>query len=131
MTSKFMMALCSTAAVLTFVDTHAAFAQQAAQESASAGNGLEEIVVTARRKEERVQTVPLAITAFNQNQLDQNRVLTLTDLSRSVPSLAISVSQSDTVGPALPNPSARRRHRKSAAQAGKDRHLRTGLGATV
>ena len=99
MTSKFMMALCSTAAVLTFVDTHAAFAQQAAQESASAGNGLEEIVVTARRKEERVQTVPLAITAFNQNQLDQNRVLTLTDLSRSVPSLAISVSQSDLNAP--------------------------------
>lgn len=37
-----------------------AYAQDAAQEGASAG-GLEEIIVTARKREESVQTVPVAV----------------------------------------------------------------------
>jgi iron complex outermembrane receptor protein len=91
------MALCASAAFLAAPAAPVAVAQS--DQAVASGAGLEEIVVTARRKEERVQTIPLAITAFSQNQLDQQRVLTLTDLSRSVPSLAISVSQSDLNAP--------------------------------
>jgi iron complex outermembrane receptor protein len=97
--TRFTMALYASAAMLAMPAPHSARGQAADQPAAAGGGGLEEIVVTARRKEERVQTVPLAITAFSQNQLDQHRVLQLTDLSRSVPSLAVSVSQSDQNAP--------------------------------
>jgi len=99
MTTKFAMALFSTAAVLSLVGTHGAIAQQAAQPAASAGTGLEEIVVTARRKEERVQSVPLAITAFSQSDIERKQIQTVQDLSRNVPSLAVSNSQSDANAP--------------------------------
>ena len=70
-------------------------AAQSDQPTAAAGAGLEEIVVTARRREERLQTVPIAITAFTQTELDQKHVEQLRDLSKSVPSLAVSQTSSD------------------------------------
>ena len=99
MSSKLMLALCATAAIVSLTGARAAVAQGAAQDTAASGNGLEEIVVTARRKEERVQTVPLAITAFSQNDLEKQRIQEVRDLGRTVPSLAVSSSQSDTNAP--------------------------------
>lgn len=46
---------------------------------------LEEIVVTARRREENLQTVPLSVSAFSQAQLEQRNLETLLDLGQSVP----------------------------------------------
>ncbi len=46
---------------------------------------LEEIVVTAQRREESIQDVPVAITAFNESFLDQNDVRTIEDLNGTVP----------------------------------------------
>lgn len=51
--------------------------------------GLEEILVTARRREENLQTVPMAVTAFSEGTLRQNDFRTVTDLERSVPGLNI------------------------------------------
>lgn len=48
---------------------------------------LEEIVVTARRKEEKVQTVPIAITVVSQQTLQDNNVYTIGDLQYLVPSM--------------------------------------------
>jgi iron complex outermembrane receptor protein len=70
-------------------------AAQSEHPAASAGSGLEEIVVTARRREERLQTVPLAITAFTQADIEKRHVEQLRDLSKVVPSLAISETLSD------------------------------------
>jgi iron complex outermembrane receptor protein len=64
-----------------------AFAQAADQATASTGSGLEEIVVTARRREERLQTVPIAVTAFTGAQLAEQQVTDGADLQRSIPSL--------------------------------------------
>jgi iron complex outermembrane recepter protein len=50
---------------------------------------LEEITVTARRREERQQDVPLAITALSGDFLKQNAVMSLRDLNGQVPSLQI------------------------------------------
>jgi iron complex outermembrane receptor protein len=83
---------------LAVLDAPAASAQ-GDKESASGGNGLEEIVVTARRREERVQSVPLAITAFSQADIEQKHIEKVSDLGRTVPSLAISISQSDANAP--------------------------------
>ncbi len=68
---------------------------QSDQPAAAAGSGLQEIIVTARRREERLQTVPIAITAFTQADLEQKHVEQLRDLSKSVPSLAVSQTSSD------------------------------------
>ena len=62
-------------------------------EVAAAGrtsSGLEEIVVTAQRREERAQDVPLAITAFDAEALSRIGFTNLSDLMEQVPSLAIT-----------------------------------------
>ena len=53
-------------------------------------SGLEEIVVTAQRREERAQDVPLAITAFDAEALSRIGFTNLSDLMEQVPSLAIT-----------------------------------------
>ena len=47
-----------------------------------------DIVVTARRVEERLQDVPISITVFNQDQLDDRNVSTAADLANYTPSLS-------------------------------------------
>ena len=63
----------------------AGFAQS---ESASAGPALEEIVVTARKREESLQEVPVAITAFSSEQLTKRGIVEREDLALSTPGLA-------------------------------------------
>jgi iron complex outermembrane receptor protein len=60
---------------------------------------LEEIVVTARRQEERLQTVPIAITAFSQQDLEDKRVFALRDVVAYTPSLNINQNSSDAFSP--------------------------------
>jgi iron complex outermembrane recepter protein len=63
--------------------------QQAA--SALTSNGeLQEVVVTARRRDEPLQQVPIAITAIDQATLDRDGVSTLTDLQQLVPSAYVT-----------------------------------------
>jgi iron complex outermembrane receptor protein len=92
MSSKFLTALLASTAVIGFSSAPIAIAQT---DQAAAGNGLEEIVVTARRKEERAQTVPIAITAFSQADIEKKAINQVKDLVREVPSLAVTASQSD------------------------------------
>jgi iron complex outermembrane recepter protein len=58
---------------------------------ASGGAGVEEITVTARRREERLQDVPVAVTAFGSERLRNLQATTLGDLEGSVPNLEIHV----------------------------------------
>lgn len=51
---------------------------------------LEEVVVTARRREEFLQDVPISITVFNQQQLDRNNVVNAGDLATYTPSLSVN-----------------------------------------
>jgi iron complex outermembrane recepter protein len=53
-------------------------------------NGLTEIVVTARRRSENLQDVPLAVTAISADSLQQNDVTSLADLNSFVPNMKIS-----------------------------------------
>ena len=75
------------------------FAQQPGSGASQSQTGLEEVVVTARRREERVQTVPVAITAFSQKDLEEHHITQIRDLARAVPSLGVSQSQSDQNAP--------------------------------
>ncbi|MER8124859.1 hypothetical protein ABS198_21495, partial [Acinetobacter baumannii] len=52
-------------------------------------NGIEEIVVTAQRREERLQDVPVAVSAFDNGQLEQARGNATTELGRITPGLNV------------------------------------------
>jgi iron complex outermembrane receptor protein len=54
---------------------------------------LEEVIVTAQRRTQSLQDVPVAVTAFNTVQLEQNVLLELRDLQDRTPSLFITQSQ--------------------------------------
>ena len=58
--------------------------------AATAPATIEEVVVTARRTEERLQTVPVAVTALGSSFLQQHSVQQLTDLNAHVPALEIN-----------------------------------------
>lgn len=61
-----------------------------APDQASAGtNGLEEIVVTARRREEKAQTVPIVMDVFNQQALAEQDIREAQELSHNIPGLTI------------------------------------------
>lgn len=53
-----------------------------------ASPGIQEVIVTARRVEERLQDVPISMTVFNQAQLTERNVLSGRDLAMYTPSLA-------------------------------------------
>jgi iron complex outermembrane receptor protein len=76
--------LCGTATVLTVCAVPAFAQDEAPQSEAGAGD----IVVTARRVEERLQDVPISITVFNQQQLDNKNVVSATGLATYTPSLS-------------------------------------------
>ena len=77
-----------------------AAAQQVAskQVAQAAAGGLEEIVVTARRREENVQTVPIAVTAFSESALQQQDIHNSFDMMRMVPGLVVAGGGSNNVG---------------------------------
>ncbi|MGD9597488.1 MAG: TonB-dependent receptor [Steroidobacteraceae bacterium] len=59
-----------------------------AQSSADADSGvLAEVTVTAQRRSESLQSVPVAVSAFDPASLDAHQVLTLRDVSNVVPNL--------------------------------------------
>jgi iron complex outermembrane receptor protein len=64
-----------------------AIAQEA--ENAEEQGGIREIVVTAQRREESIQAVPLAVTALDQELLDSATIEDLRDLAGRVPSLVV------------------------------------------
>jgi iron complex outermembrane receptor protein len=55
-------------------------------------NGLEEIVVTAQKREQSVQDVPIAVTALSAGTLEANRVTNVVDLSGLAPGVTVRVS---------------------------------------
>ena len=56
--------------------------------AASEVSDLNEIIVTARRVEERLQDVPISITVYNQEQLNNRNVVNAGDLAAYTPSLS-------------------------------------------
>ncbi|HKX77314.1 MAG TPA: TonB-dependent receptor [Novosphingobium sp.] len=63
--------------------------QAHAQATDSEGYGVADIIVTAQKREQSMQDVPVAITAISAESLQVNRVVNLLDLSSQAPNLAI------------------------------------------
>ena len=76
---------------------------------------LEEVLVTARRKEESLQDVPVSMTVFSQETLDERNVISATDLVKYTPIPA----------------SARTRHRSRFAASRRSSAPRHQLASTL
>jgi iron complex outermembrane recepter protein len=58
-----------------------------AQAAATVGGGLQEVVVTAQRRTQRLQDVPISVTAFDQQQMDAQGVRSIDDIARLTPGI--------------------------------------------
>jgi iron complex outermembrane receptor protein len=65
-------------------------ARAASAAPSASSTGLDSIVVTARRREERLQEVPISIKVFNQRQIAAHNIVTATDLANYTPSLSVN-----------------------------------------
>ena len=79
------------AATPAFAQDVPASADAAAEEDTG---GLEEIVVTAQKREENLQDVPVSVTALSAESLANNRITDFTDLTRAASSLTVTQATS-------------------------------------
>jgi iron complex outermembrane recepter protein len=77
--------LFATTALVSTIISVSALAQDAAKDI-----GIEEIVVTARQREERLIDVPVPVSVATAEQLSRDKVYSITDLQRTTPALEIS-----------------------------------------
>lgn len=59
---------------------------------------IDEVIVTAQRREESLQEVPVSVTAFTQEALEERLMTGMTDLARFTPNLEINNGRSDGGG---------------------------------
>ena len=83
--------LAGTTLAVTAFTPALAYAQPAPEPAAEANsnNTLEEIVVTAQKREQSLQDVPIAVTAITANQLVANRITNVQDLSGLAPNTIV------------------------------------------
>ncbi|EHJ61731.1 TonB-dependent receptor [Novosphingobium pentaromativorans] len=80
------MATCLFHAPAMAQDSASAADDQSAQAS---HGGIEEIVVTAQRREQNLQDVPVAVTAVTASTIEGNRIQNVNDLSSIAPNLSV------------------------------------------
>jgi len=67
-----------------------------AQAPADGQTAIEEVVVTARRREEKIQEVPVAVSAFSGEALERRSVSDITDLAAIAPGLQMTAESRGT-----------------------------------
>jgi iron complex outermembrane receptor protein len=78
--------------VLICCSQEPAYSLDADQDSTGASPILEEVTVTARKREERDIDVPVTVQAFSGDQLENKQVVNVTDLYATVPNLYFSAN---------------------------------------
>ncbi|RYY43976.1 MAG: hypothetical protein EOP59_06985, partial [Sphingomonadales bacterium] len=92
-TSALAFALCAAQPALA---QDAPAAEPATQDTAAAeqeSEGLEEIVVTAERRESRLQETPITISAFSERALETRGINNLQNLTNFAPNVEISATK--------------------------------------
>jgi iron complex outermembrane receptor protein len=86
-----------SAAMFVAATAGATEAGDAADASAASSGALEEIVVTATRREENISKVPISITALSQDALDQRGIRDFTEIVRFTPGVSIDTSGTNAI----------------------------------
>jgi iron complex outermembrane recepter protein len=95
---RYLLLAAGAGALVAVADGIPAAAQTASDQPAAGSQaGLEEIVVTARRKDEKLQTVPLSVMAITGKELEARQISTGQDLELLAPSLNVSSGNSRDV----------------------------------
>lgn len=85
------MACTISRTVLLVGTAWAAFTANPVLAQAEAESGVSgDIIVTARRTEERLQDVPISMTVFSKEQISRNNIVVATDLGAYTPSLSVN-----------------------------------------
>lgn len=96
MRMRYVISLASLACVAAFAPC-AAFAQADHGPMAS-GGGLEEVVVTARRREESLQDTPVAVTAFSASDMETRHITSTFQVTHFVPNVQFDSAASESGG---------------------------------
>jgi iron complex outermembrane receptor protein len=88
-TTPRLTASTAIAAALGSLAANLLIAPAIAQESQPAAGGLEEVVVSAQFREEKLQTTPIAISAFTAENMEARGITSVTDLGAFVPNAVI------------------------------------------
>src|ERR1019366_2587164 len=72
-------------------------ANEATTDEPAAAGGLEEITVTATRREESISRVPISITAISQEMLEQKGIKDFADIARFTPGVSFDSSQTNQI----------------------------------
>ncbi len=72
-------------------------AKEATSDESAAAPALEEITVTATRREESISRVPISITAMSQEMLDQKGIKDFADVARYTPGVAFDAGQTNQI----------------------------------
>ena len=81
-----------------FASAGTAPAADAAEASADAATGLEEVVVSARRREESLQDVPVAVSAVGAEEFQRAFVTDTTQLAQFAPNVVLDKVEAGTAG---------------------------------
>ncbi|HEX7855309.1 MAG TPA: TonB-dependent receptor [Sphingobium sp.] len=95
-----VLAICSCAIGALAATTVSAQSAPATPDS-GASNGIAEIVVTAQKREQNQQDVPISLTAVTADALEANRITSVNDLGTAVPNLATRATAGGAQSPAF------------------------------
>ena len=87
-----------TSAILAVLSVHAGSAYAQQQAAAAASDSIADVVVTAQRRSENIQTVPISIQALTGETLSELKVSTIEDFVKYLPSVSTA-----TLGPGQGN----------------------------
>lgn len=83
-----LVAASSTLAIISAAAAQTAPAAPSSAPELKAVDTIEELVVTAQKREQRLIDVPLSVTAVGTDQLQRQNITSINDLSRAVPSVS-------------------------------------------
>ena len=85
--SKRKTALAAASAFAALMASGVACAQTSAATAPQANEGMEDIVVTAQRRPEKIQNIPVAVTAFTETTIKDLHLKDALSVSKYVPSM--------------------------------------------
>jgi iron complex outermembrane recepter protein len=83
-----LLGLVAASSTLAIATAAAAQTEPAPASTAQNVDTIEELVVTAQKREQRLIDVPLSVTAVGSDQLQRQNITSISDLSRAVPSVS-------------------------------------------